>query len=81
MFYIIGLNTANGAKYSATIYGLVETAKAYDFSCRKYLVYLMDVLSDLENKGKDTLMNRMPWSNELSDDVWLQNKNLHDEKD
>jgi transposase len=41
----------------------------------------MDVLSNLENKDKDTLLKHMPWSKELSETVKLQNKNLHGKKD
>jgi transposase len=74
-------NTPKGARSSATIYSVVETAKANGLVVEKYLVYLMDVLCNLENKNKDTLLKYMPWSKELPETVKLQNKNLHGKKD
>jgi len=47
------------------IYSIVETAKANDLFVEEYLVYLMDVLSNLENKDKNTLLKHMRWSKEL----------------
>ena len=74
-------NTSKGARSSATIYSVVETARANGLVVEKYLVYLMDMLSNLENKDKDTLLKYMPWSKELPEDLKLQNKNLHGKKD
>jgi len=51
-----------------TIYSLVETAKFNGLVVEKYLVYLMDVLCNLEIKSKDTLLKHMPWSNELPEE-------------
>jgi transposase len=73
-------NTPKGARSSATIYSVVETAKANGLVVEKYLVYLMDVLSNLQDKDKDMLLKHMPWSKELPDDIKLQNKNLHGKK-
>lgn len=74
-------NTPKGAKSSATIYSVVETAKANGLAVEKYLIHLMDVLSNLENKSKDALIKHMPWSKELPEELFLQNKNLHGKKD
>lgn len=74
-------NTSKGANASATIYSIVETAKANGLSVEKYLIYLMDVLSNLEDKSDDMLIKYMPWSPELPEDVKLKNKNLHGKKD
>jgi transposase len=74
-------NTPKGARASATIYSVVETAKANGLVVEKYLVHLMDVLSNLEIKDKDTLIKYMPWSKELPETVKLQNKNMHGKKD
>lgn len=74
-------NTSNGARSSAAIYSIVETAKANNLVVEKYLIYLMDVLCNLENKNKDTLLKHMPWSKELPEEVKLQNKNLHGKKE
>jgi len=70
-------NTPKGAKASATIYSVVETAKANGLVIEKYLIYLMDVLSNLEIKDKDTLLKYMPWSRELPEYVRLPNENIH----
>jgi len=74
-------NTPKGARASATIYSIVETAKSNGLVVEKYLVYLMDMMSNLENKDKDTLLKYMPWSKELPETVKFQNKNLHSKKD
>lgn len=74
-------NTPKGTRASATIYSVVETAKTNGLAVEKYIVYLMEVLSNLENMNKDTLLKHMPWSTELPETVKLQNKNLHGKKD
>jgi transposase len=70
-------NTPKGARSSATIYSVIETAKANGLAIEKYLVYLMDVLSNLEvkDKNKDTLLKYMPWSKDLLLDLVYQ-KNI-----
>lgn len=75
-------NSPKGARASATIYSLIETAKANNLAVEKYLIYLMDVLSSLEDKDKikDTLLVHMPWSDELPKEVLLQNKDIHNSK-
>ena len=75
-------NTSKGASSSATIYSIIETARANNLSVEKYLKYLMDVLSNLDekDKNKDMLLKYMPWSHELPDEVHLQNKNIHNSK-
>lgn len=72
-------NNTKGANSSAIIYSVIETAKANGLAIEKYLIYLMDMLSNLEDndKDKDTLLKYMPWSKELPEDVMLQNKNIH----
>lgn len=62
--------------FIVTIYSILETAKANGLSVEKYLVYLMDVLSSLENKdiNKNTLLKYMPWFKELPPEVLLKNK-------
>lgn len=70
-------NTSKGAKSSSTIYSVVETAKVNGLVVEKYLIHLIDVMSNLEVKDKDTLLKHMPWSKELPEAVRLQNKNVH----
>lgn len=45
---------------SATIYNMVEIAKANDLVIEKYLVYLMEILSNLEVKNRNILIKHMP---------------------
>lgn len=63
-------NTGRGAKSSATIYSIIETAKSHGLSVEKYLVYLMDALS---NKTTE-IENVMPWSKLLPEDLKIQSK-------
>lgn len=74
-------NTPKGARSSAAIYSVVETAKANGLVVESYLVYLMDMLCNLENKNTDTLLKYMPWFKELPEELNLQNKNIHGKKD
>ena len=46
-------NTSKGAKSSAIIYRIVETAKANGLVVEKYLTYLMDVIENLEVQDED----------------------------
>lgn len=57
-------NTPTGAKASATIYSLVETAKANGLDPRTYLQYLFEHLPDCMTKNLDRLL---PWSPTLPD--------------
>jgi len=50
-------NTASGAKASAILYSLIETAKANGLDCHAYLSHL---LSELPKKN-DTIEVLMPW--------------------
>lgn len=67
-------SSSKGAKASASIYSIIETAKANDLIVEKYLVYLIDVLSNTEIKNRDALINAMPWSKELPDGIRLQTR-------
>lgn len=74
-------NTPKGAKSSAIIYSLIETAKANNLSVENYLTFLMNVMGDLEIKDKSTLLKYLPWSKELPMDLYLDNKSIHKKKD
>ncbi|NKF07108.1 IS66 family transposase [Clostridium gasigenes] len=67
-------SSSRGAKASASIYSIIETAKSNGLIVEKYLVYLIDVLSNTEIKNRDTLINAMPWSNELPNWIRLQTR-------
>lgn len=68
-------NTPKGARSSAIIYSIVETAKANGLAVEKYLIYLFDVLSKTENRDMDFLKDYMPWSSELPDYLYYKSKN------
>ena len=55
-------NTANGAKASAVLYSIIETAKANGLTPYNYLVYLLNELP----KEPDDLEYLMPWNVELN---------------
>ncbi|MGL4452196.1 MAG: IS66 family transposase [Sarcina sp.] len=63
-------NTGRGAKSSAIIYSIIETSKSHGLSVEKYLVYLMDVLSNEATSIEDA----MPWSKFLPEDLKIQSK-------
>lgn len=63
-------NTGKGAQASATIYSIIETAKSYGLSVEKYLVYLMNGLSNETTSIEDI----MPWSKSLPEDLKAQSK-------
>ena len=63
-------NTPKGARSSAIIYSIVETAKANGLIVEKYLTYLFDEVSKLEIKDMDILKKFMPWSTELPENLY-----------
>jgi len=62
-------NSSKGAKSSAIIYSIIETAKANNLVVEKYLAYLFDMLSKLDVKSKEQLLGVMPWSADLPEEV------------
>ena len=63
-------NTPKGARSSAIIYSIVETAKANGLVVERYLAYLFDKLSELENRNLEDLKKFMPWSPDLPDNLY-----------
>ena len=56
-------DTVNGAKASAVIFSLIETAKENGLNPEKYLVYLMEKMPGLDfTKTPELLENLLPWS-------------------
>lgn len=58
-------NTPKGAKASATIYSLVETAKENGLSPYDYLTYLFERLPNIDMKDPAILDALLPWSETL----------------
>ena len=65
-------NTAKGARASATIYSIIETAKANNLKIERYLIYLFDHLSNMEIIEKDLLLELMPWSDTIPEELKLK---------
>ncbi|MCT4592944.1 MAG: IS66 family transposase [Anaeromicrobium sp.] len=68
------MNSRSGAKASARIYSILETAKANGLKIDKYLEYLMDKISNLDENKKQysTFKEMMPWSKHLPKDLYIQ---------
>ena len=58
-------NTPNGAKASATIYSIVETAKENGVNVTTYLTWLFERLPNMDLADKVALDELMPWSPSL----------------
>jgi transposase len=67
-------NSAKGAKASATIYSLIETAKENDLNVFHYLTYLFERLPNIDLTDLDELQKHVPWSEELPDSCYLNKK-------
>ena len=57
--------TKKGAKSSNILYSVIETAKANNLKVEKYLTYLADTLSNLDNYEKSILIDIVPSSEKL----------------
>lgn len=58
-------NSPKGAKASAIVYSLIETAKANDLDPERYLKYLFEKLPNTVNfKDAETLDQYLPWATE-----------------
>ena len=58
-------NTPKGAKASAVIYSIVETAKANGLSPFHYLMYLFEKLPNMDLTDPEALKAVLPWSKSL----------------
>ncbi len=58
-------NTPKGAKASAIIYSIVETAKGNNLNPFKYLEYLLDKLPNIELSNTDKIDALLPWNIKL----------------
>ena len=65
-------NTPNGAKASAMIYSLVETAKENALNVNSYLIWIFERLPNIDLQNNESLDSLMPWSPELPDNCKLK---------
>ncbi|WP_346916264.1 IS66 family transposase [Clostridium sp.] len=68
-------NTAKGARASALIYSIIETAKANNLVVEKYLVYLFNSLSAYGHKTLDDLKNILPWAETIPEELKITSSN------
>lgn len=60
------IDTINGAKTSAIIYSIVETAKADNLKPYEYIQYILEEIpKHMEDKDRTFLENLLPWSENL----------------
>ena len=59
--------TANGAKASATVFSIIESAKLNGLNPYEYLNYLFEQLPNIDRADKDALELYLPWSVTLPD--------------
>lgn len=64
-----------GAKSSAIIYSIVETAKENNLNPFQYLNYLLEQLSWINVDDPVAVKELLPWSNTLPDDCRVPKKN------
>lgn len=70
-------NTPKGAKASAVIYSIIETAKENNLKPINYLTYLFEKLSNMDFKNNpEILINLLPWSNNLLENCRQLNKDI-----
>jgi transposase len=60
-------NTQRGAAASATIYSVIETAKANNLNPFAYLSYLFEQLPNVDTNNPTVLDELLPWSPKLPD--------------
>jgi hypothetical protein len=64
-------DTQRGAKASAIVYSVIESAKANQLNPYMYLVLLLTKLPGLKGLTAESLTSYLPWSPELPD--WCRN--------
>lgn len=67
------IDTISGAKSSAIIYSIAETAKANNLKPYDYFEHLLKVIPEhMEDKNRDFLENLLPWSPNLPEKIKKQ---------
>ena len=62
---------SSGAKASAIVYSIVETAKANNLNVYKYFKY---ILEKLPNISDDKISTLLPWSDCLPEDIKVNSR-------
>lgn len=72
-------DTTRGAKASAIVYSMIESAKANQLNPYMYLVYLLTKLPGLKELNQESLEPFLPWSPELLS--WCRNNSYNAPQD
>ena len=67
-------NTPRGAKSSAIIYSIVETAKENNLKPYNYLMHLFEKMPNLDLADPGIVDSLLPWSEKLPEDVKMSSK-------
>jgi hypothetical protein len=67
-------NTPHGAKASATIYSIIETAKENNLKPYNYLVYLFEQLPNIDTGDVAAVDSLLPWSDALPEECRMPHK-------
>jgi len=76
--FVVGRNnrlfsdSTKGAESSALLYNVIETAKKNNSIVEKYLLYLMNKLSNIDPTDKDNLLKILPISSDLPEDLKIK---------
>lgn len=69
-------NTPNGAKASAMIYSITESAKANGLKPYEYIVHILETIPKYYmGTSKDFLQDLLPWSDKLPENCKSKKKN------
>lgn len=68
-------NTPRGAKSSAIVYSIVETAKENNLNPRSYLKFLLERLPNVDIRDTAVLDSLLPWSATLPEEVRVKKGN------
>ena len=64
------IDTINGAKTSAMIYSIAETAKANNLKPYEYFKYLLEIIPQhMEDTDREFLKDLLPWSPNLPREI------------
>lgn len=67
-------NTPRGARGSAIIYSIIETAKENNLKPYNYLMYLFERLPNVDTKDTSVIDTLLPWSDHIPGDYRMPEK-------
>ena len=69
------VDTVNGAKTSAMIYSIAETAKANNLKPYEYFRYILEVIPEhMEDHDREFIKEILPWSENLPEEIRKPNQ-------